>query len=605
MRSGDDVRDVLVIGSGAGGGPLALRLSRAGFDVLVLEKGPRHARADYRHDELLHADRPGFFVPPTSSEPHVLVRYRGGGEPAAPERSWLGWLACCVGGGTAHMGASLYRFHPDDFRLRSRLGAFEEVEDWPYGYDALERYYVRAEWTVGVSGAGATHPYEGRRSRSLPLPPLPSHPLAAHVDAACERLGLTAFATPRGINSRPYAGRPACELCDFCAGYGCPAGARGSTQEALLPRAEATGRCEVRAGATVHRVTVDARGRADGCLYLDPAGAEHRVRARVVCVCASAVETARLLLLSACPSFPDGLANGSGRVGRHLQFHATSDGRARFRYDRHPGKGLSDRTPFLGRSVMDHYFLPAGAAAYAKGGLLRFDMQRTYPIEAAERIAFEGPTGPLWGARLKERLRAYFRDAREVEFEVFHDFFPNARTRVELDPDVCDHRGIPVARIYLEEPAHHRAAGAWLRARGLEVLEAAGADELIPGEAGRTATVMVHGTCRAGRDPAGSVLNEFCRAHEIPNLFVVDGSFMPTSGGAPSTLTILANSFRTADYIADRARAGELARAAGRGATHGWRAPAAGTRSGKDASMDERRAVRAAAGEGAGTREDA
>ena len=544
--------DVLIVGSGAGGGALALRLSEAGFDVLVLEKGPRHSRADYPHDEVDASAHPERFVPSLRDEPRVLV------EGGAPRLSSLGWTACCVGGGTARMGASLFRFHPDDFRLRSRFGAFEAIEDWPYGYAELDPYYVVAEWEVGVAGQAGAHPLEGHRSRGYPMPPLESNALAPVLDAACARLGLHPFPTPRAINSRPYGGRPACEHCDMCAGYGCPVGARGSTGETLLPRAELTGRCEVRTGAMVREVTVGADGRATGCLYLDAAGAEHRVRAAVVCLCASAVETARLLLLSTSPRFPHGLANGSGQVGRNLQFHTSSAGRARFRYDRHPGTPLRDRNPFLGRSLMDFYFMGEDAAPFPKGGVLRFDMERPAPIAGALLAARDDAGRWLWGEPLRRSMAAHFHDGREVEFEAFHDFIPTAGTRMELDPEVRDRWGLPVARIHLDAPEHHRAAGEWLVARGLEVLAEAGADETAARGIGYVNDVMAQGTCRAGPDPAAHVLNGFCQAHEVPNLFVADGSFMPTSGGAPTTLTILANSFRTADYIVSRARSGEV-----------------------------------------------
>ena len=234
--------DVLVIGSGAGGGPLALRLSQAGFRVLVLEKGPRHERADYHHDEV-HADgAQGFFVPSVEDDPHVLVK--SDDPQARPERTTLGWIGSCVGGGTARMGGSYFRFHPDDFAVRSRVGAYEAVADWPYGYDELEKYYAQAEWEVGVSGSEPA--FGGRRSRAYPMPPLRSHPLAERFDEACRRLSLKPVCTPRAINSRPYAGRPGCSYCDFCAGYGCPTGARGGPAEAH--RAHASPRCRKSAG---------------------------------------------------------------------------------------------------------------------------------------------------------------------------------------------------------------------------------------------------------------------------------------------------------------------------------------------------------------------
>jgi choline dehydrogenase-like flavoprotein len=541
-------RDVVILGSGGGGGPLALTLAQAGLDVLVLEKGPRYRREDYLHDEVAHLHR-SFFAPSAQEEPHTVMTRKT----TTPVVMDLGWIANCVGGGTVHMGAFLYRFHPDDFRMARRFGPSEELADWPYGYEELEPYYCRAEREVGVSGLAGANPFEGPRSQPFPMPPLGSHPLAPRLEEACRRRGWHPFPTPRSINSVPYKGRPACIYCDFCASFGCPVGARGSSQEALIARAEATGRCELRTRAMAREITVGRDGRATGCVYLDAEGNEHEVEAEVVCVCCSAVESARLLLLSKSSRFPDGLANGNGRVGRHLQFHGVTMGEGRFLRDRHPELSLDDPHPFIGRSLMDHYFLPDGVSDLAKGGLIRFDMSLPTPVAAAQALAL-GDERPVWGLELKRRLRRYFRDQRAIHFEVFHDFLPNAGTWMELDPEVRDKWGLPVARIHLDLPLHHRLAGEWVADRAFEILDDLGAEELSLADLGGTSRYLVHGTCRAGHDPETSVLDAFCRTHEVPNLYVVDGSFMPTSGGAPPTLTILANSFRVAEHIAKRFR---------------------------------------------------
>jgi choline dehydrogenase-like flavoprotein len=541
LRSG--IRDAVIVGSGAGGGPLALALSRAGLDVLVLEKGPRFRPEDYPANEVAN-QRHHFFLPYLDGEPHTVVTPKT----TRPVRTELGWIATCVGGGTVHMGAYLYRFHPDDFRMRSRFGPVEELADWPFGYDELEPYYALAEREVGVSGLAGVNPFEGPRSGPYPLPPLDSHPVTPWLEEACRRRGLHPFPTPRSINSRPYQGRPACVYCNTCAGYGCRVDAKGSAASALLPRAEATGRCEVRPECMVKEITVDRRGRASGCIYLDRDGHEHEVPARLVFVCASAVESARLLLLSRSPRFPDGLANGSGRVGRHLQFHGVTMGQGRLRIGDHPELPLAAWHPFLGVSAMDHYFLPEGVSEIAKGGLLRFDMETAAPLAAADGLA-TGSEPVLWGMELKRRLREHFREHRTVGFEAFHDFLPNDRTFVELDPEVKDRWGLPVARIHLDVPEHHRVAGSWLLDRGFEILDDLGAVDLRASSVGGTSAYLVHGTCRMGTDPRTSVLDRHCRAHEVPNLYIVDGSFMPTSGGAAPTLTILANSFRVADHV--------------------------------------------------------
>lgn len=506
------MHDAVIVGSGAGGGALAWRLASAGWRVLVLEKGPRYTRDDYRHAE--GGLQPGQFIPSIDSDPHTVVTPKT----VTPLRTSLGWIATCVGGGTVHMGGYFYRFHPDDFRMRSRFGDYLSLEDWPYGYDELEPYYTAAERMMGVSGLAGADPFAGPRTASYPLPPLDAHPFAGPLEEACRRRGWHPFPTPRAIASRPYDGRPACDYCRVCASYGCPVGARGTSQETFIAHAERTGRCEVRPLSMVTKIAADG-DRVTGCHYLDAAGREHFAPARVVCAAASAIESARLLLLS-------GLGNEEGQVGRNLQFHAVTMGQALFEVEL-----LRDDFPFLGRSIADHYFLPDGISDLAKGGMLRFGL--------APQVA-----GPAYLQPSPEQ--------RVLYFEAFHDFLPNERTFVTLDDTVTDRWSLPAARIHLDLPPHHRRAGRFLADRAFEVYEDLGALEGITTDVGGTSSYLVHGTCRAGRDPRTSVLDPFCRVHALRNLYVADGSFMPTSGGASTTLTIVANALRTADHILKR-----------------------------------------------------
>lgn len=500
------MHDAVIVGSGAGGGALAWRLAAAGWRVLVLEKGPRYSRDDYRHGD--GGLQPGQFVPPLDLDPHTVVTART----TTPVRTTLGWIAMCVGGGTVHMGGYFYRFHPDDFRMRSRFGEYLGIADWPYDYAELEPFYTRAEAMMGVSGLGA-----------YPMPPLDAHPFAASIEAACERRGWHAFPTPRAINSREYGGRPACEYCRVCASYGCPVGARGTSQETFIAHAEKTGRCEVRPLSMVREIARADRDRVSGCHYVDADGRQHFAPARVVCVSASAVESARLLLLS-------NLGNEEGQVGRNLQFHAVTMGQALFELE-----ALRDDFPFLGRSLADFYFLPDGVSDLRKGGMIRFGIAPRTP-------GYFTPT-----------------DAQRVlYFEAFHDFLPNAQTFVTLDDAVTDRWGLPAARIHLDVPAHHRRAGRFLADRAFEIYEDLGATEGITTDVGGTSSYLVHGTCRAGHNPRTSVLDAFCRVHALNNLYVADGSFMPTSGGASTTLTIVANALRTADHILARGSRLEL-----------------------------------------------
>jgi choline dehydrogenase-like flavoprotein len=519
--------DVLIIGSGAGGGALAWRLATAGCKVLVLERGPRFSRHDYRHEP--GGLRPGQFVPSPQVDPHLVVTAKT----TTPLRTNLGWIATCVGGGTVHMGGYFYRFHPDDFRLRSRFGDYLEIADWPYGYDELEPYYAQAERLIGVAGLAGADPGAGRRSTPYPLPPLDAHAFAEPLSEACARRGWQAFPTPRAIASRPYDGRPGCAYCKVCASYGCPVGARGTAQETLIAHAERTGNCEVRPLSMVREIVAGDGDRVAGCHYFDAEGQEHFVEARTVCVCASAIESARLLLLSRSPRWPDGLGNGEGLVGRHLQFHAVTMGQALFDLEKAPGDLLRDPHPMLGRSLSAFYYLPDGVSDLAKGGMIRFGI--------APQVPGVSPFQPTNAQRV-------------LYFEAFHDFLPNTGTFVELDQSVRDPWGLPVARIRLEIPAHHRRAGRFLADRAFEVYEDLGASEGVTTDVGGTSTYLVHGTCRAGHDAATSVLDPFCRVHGCANLFVVDGSFLPTSGGASTTLTILANALRTADHLHERSK---------------------------------------------------
>ncbi|HEX4384354.1 MAG TPA: GMC family oxidoreductase [Myxococcales bacterium] len=545
-----DLVDAVIVGSGAGGGPVALELARAGAKVVVLEKG-----RDLRDDELIHDEirmcRRNFFIPYPRDEPHMMV-YQGS-EKAV--RSNEAWTSNVLGGGTVHMSAYFFRLKPVDFHLRSTLGAVPgaNLTDWPFGYDSLEPHYARAEREMGVSGKWKTHPFEEPRSADYPLPPLAEHPFAEHLDEAAKKLGLHAFPTPRGILSRPYKGRSACSYCALCGSYGCEMGAKASTSASLLPEARKTGACEVRAQCMATEIQTDQHGRAKGVAYLDAKGVAQFQPARCVVVACSAVESARLLLMSRSAKFPNGLANGSGLVGRNLVFSGLSRGHGTFHV-----KGrdwMADAAPFIQRTIQDSYFLKKPVNDVHKAGTTLFAFAHPNPIFTAERISREGA---VWGKALKQKLRDEARDARAVEFENYAEFLPTAGTYVELDPEVKDRFGLPAARIHVSRHPLDRKATGILRQQGLDVLNSLGADSTQVTSNDTEMTVVQGGTCRFGKDPAKSVLNPDCRAHEVPNLYVSDGSFLPGSGGVPLTLTILANAFRVGEKIAKSFKNGDL-----------------------------------------------
>ncbi len=543
--------DVAVIGSGAGGAPVAAVLAEAGARVVVLEKGPYYTSGDFVHDEVKICRR-DFWVPYLDDEPHTMRKTET--DPAKRTRS--GWTSACVGGATVHMSGFFYRFKPSDLRLFEMTGGVEgaEIADWPISIEDLLPYYDILEARIGVSGRAGVNPFE-TRDRPFPLPPLRPHPAAALFDEAARSLGYHPYPTPRAIASRVFGKRPPCNYCGLCGDYGCENASKSSCLVTFIPAAEATGRCQVKARSMTRRILVDASGRVRGVEYLDAKGRVQTIGARVVCLAASAVESARLLLLSSSSRFPKGLANNNGLVGRNLTFSTLAKGTAVFDRGRlaatlgAPGMDL----PFLQRSVQDDYWMEASGLTLPKGGTYNFIIEHPNPINAAVRLA-AADGWRTFGPDFKERLRRHFLEELTVEFEIFGEFLPWNGSYVDLDPERRDRFGLPVARITTRNHPAADAVNMRMLRHGMDMLEAMQpAAERVSAWTWRDTTYhLQQGTCRFGTDPGSSVLDPFCQAHEVRNLYVTDGSFMPTSGGVPSTATIMANSLRVADRIRER-----------------------------------------------------
>lgn len=551
--------DVVVVGSGAGGAPVAWTLAEAGRRVIVLEKGPWLREADFTKDEIAFCRRPTV-VPRRHEEPHVVEVREGLGWTAfpTPGTDWDFWNGTLVGGATNVMSGFFLRMKPDDFRPLSAYGPVPgaDVVDWPIGYEDLEPFYARVEREVGVSGRLRAHRFaEPRSTPEFPFPPTVEHPFASWIDETGSKLGLSPVPLPRAVLARPVGTRRGCSYSGYCGSYGCATGAKGSARVALIDRAVATGRCEVRAHSRATRVLTDEAGRATGVAYLDAQGRAQTVTARAVVVACQAIETSRLLLLSTGPKHPRGLGNAHDQVGRRILFSPDGGGSGLFplaKFDGDRREALLSDATFVNRTLQDAYVIEDPVLGRRKGGSVDLLLKHSNPIQTAMHAARSNarPSGaPLWGRPLKRAIERLFRDVRQLRFEVFLDWQPMEGCRVTLDPAVRDKDGLPVARVRVDSHEWNRQTATWLCRFGARFLEAMGAEGVRWAANGGPSTNLQAGGCRFGTDPTTSVLDPACRVHDAGNVFVTDGSFMPTGGSVPYTWTIYANAFRVATHV--------------------------------------------------------
>ncbi len=548
--------DVCVIGSGAGGGPVAYELALAGYNVVVLEKGKWYKEEDFYKDEMTCCMH-DVYTPDLKDELHVVETEKGDGwkVQTTAESGWNLWNGSLVGGSSNFMSGFFHRLKPVDFKLKSTFGPIEDanVVDWPITYDELEPYYDKVEKVVGVSGRVVEHKHkEPRSSKDYPYPPTVSHPISKMIDEACDELGITSIPMPRAILSRPDKGRNSCEYSGYCGAFGCSSGAKGSSRAALLDHAIASGNCQIYPESHVSRILSDNKGNITAVEYYDKSGTKKHIDAKIYVVACQSIETARLLLNSTGAKHKDGLANSSGLVGKNLLFAGGGAGSGRINYAKFSPKqeeALRQNGPFINRAIHDFYIIDDPEFGEpAKGGVIDFVHLHPNPLARASNRT-HGPDGLLWGKPLKRDLETYFRDGRYIKIEAFCDWLPVDDSFVKLDPEIKDKYGMPVARARFGFHGQNLQVGWYLAAKGGEILKKMGADNVVNFAVGSPPTNLVAGTCRFGDDPETSVLNKNCQAHDVENLYVTDGSFMPNAGSAPFTWTIYANSFRVADKI--------------------------------------------------------
>jgi choline dehydrogenase-like flavoprotein len=563
--------DVVIVGSGAGGGMAAKVLTEAGAEVLMLEAG---VMWDTARDSKMFAwpydsPRRGMAIP--ARQFGEFDAGLGGwtleGEPytSAPGSQFDWFRTRMLGGRTNHWGRISLRFGPDDFRRKGLDGL---GDDWPITYEDLKPYYDEVDKLVGVFGSAENLPNE---PDGIFQPPPRPRCFELLVKQAADRLKITCIPNRLSILTRPLNGRPACHYCGQCE-RGCAVHSNFSSPSVLLPPALKTGRLTIVTDAMAREVTTDDEGLASGVSYIDKkTGRDNHVPARIVVLAASACESARILLNSKSSKFPQGLANGSGTVGKYLTDTT--------------GTAVAGFIPKLMSGIPHNEDGVGGAHLYMPWWLdnRKLDFPRGYHIEfyggrGMPRFGFLGgihhltgiegsgrpPGAAGYGKQLKDDYRRYY--GATIGFSGRGEMVPNASTYCEIDPNVVDRWGIPVLRFHFKWTDHEYNQVKHMQETFRGIIQELGGTPLSPmptkeyGYGIEAGGRIIHelGVTRMGHDPSSSVLNKNCQAHEVKNLFVTDGGPFVSQADKNPTWTILALSMRTSQYIAVQRKAGTV-----------------------------------------------
>ena len=549
-----DSPDVVIVGSGAGGGMAAYMLTRAGARVTLLEAGPL-----WWPDENSDMWKWNYESPRRggSTKLRPFGEFDAGdggwdieGEPytRAPGTTFDWYRGRMLGGRTNHWGRISLRFGPHDFRRKSIDGL---GDDWPITYDNIKPWYDRVDRLIGIFGSVENLPNE---PDGIFLPPPKPRCWETVVQQAARSLGMTIIPSRLSILTRPHNGRPACHYCGQCH-RGCRANANFSSPGVLLRPALETGRLTIIPNAMARAVTLGPDGKARGVAYIDKTtGTDLEVRGRVIVLAASACESARLLLNSKSSAHPNGLANSSGVVGKYLTDTV--------------GAGMGAFVP----RMMD---LPSHNCDGVGGAHLYFpwvldnrqlDFPRGYHIEIWGGRGMPGagamsglhrrPIGGGYGKDLKAAARSYY--GATIGFDGRGEQVPSEHCYCEIDPEMVDRWGIPVLRFHWKWSDHEIRQAKHMQKIFAQLIDAMGGTPLwtedpeTGGIAAGGRIIHELGTTRMGNDPRASVLNANCQAHEVPNLFITDGGSFVSQADKNPTWTILALSMRTSDYIAEQ-----------------------------------------------------
>jgi 2-methyl-1,2-propanediol dehydrogenase len=531
-----DRADVVIVGAGIGGALASLVLAEAGLRVVCLEQGGWTRPEEHPHFspdwEWQRATR-------WSTAPNVRARSQDYPVDTADETTLM-WNG--VGGSTVVYTATWPRFRPSDFRKGTEHG---QQPDWPFTYEDLAPWYEAHDRLAGVSGLLGDPAMPDRGPfQTRPLPP---GPLGRVVSPGLDKLGWHWWPMPCAILAEEYDGRLPCNSCGACQS-GCPRGSLNDVSLTVWPKAIAAG-AEVRPSSRVERIEVDANGRASGAVYVDRRTGLRAVQeADVVILAANGVGTPRLLLLSESARFPNGLANGSDQVGRNLMHHGLAIVEAWTRDRTDPHQGIISAT-----FICEEFAETDPARGFVNGFTMHIVRLNGAGYQA--NGSHSGNVAP-WGKAHHQWFREHFGFGFGIL--LVGDDLPLPTNRVTLSETLTDGDGIPAPKIdyALDDNDRRMMDFAIDRARDLAAAVDAFDVKVNPFTLpdGRFAPPAWHllGTCRMGADPADSVVNPWQRSWEVPNLFIMDGSVLPTGAAVNPTSTIGALTLRAATHLRDR-----------------------------------------------------
>jgi choline dehydrogenase-like flavoprotein len=504
---------VVVIGSGAGGGVLATDLALKGVKVVCLEAGSRHENHEFLNDEWASFSQLAWTDMRTTSGSWRVAKDFG---------NLPAWIVKAVGGSTTHWAGASLRLQEHEFRTRTVYGEVKGANllDWPLTLADLAPYYAKAEDRMGVTLTNG-------------IPGLPGNNNYKVLEKGAKALGYKEVHTGRmAINSQERDGRGACQQIGFCF-QGCKSGAKWSTLYAELPKGEATGKLEVRPDSHVLRIEHDAKGKVTGVVYADKAGVQQRQKARIVAVAGNSIESPRILLNSASNMFKDGMANSSGQVGRNYMRHLTGS-----------VYGVFDRPVRMYRGTTMAGIVQDEARHDPKRGFVGGYELETLGLGLPFMAAFLDPGA--WGREFTSALDSYENTAG---MWIVGEDMPQEKNRITLS-SAKDKQGMPVANVHFDDHPNDVAMRNHAYKQGSAIYDAVGATRTFPTPPYPSTHNL--GTNRMSANKRDGVVNKWGQAHDIPNLFVSDGSVFTTGGAENPTLTIVALAMRQAEYIADQ-----------------------------------------------------